>query len=703
MAEANDKKNRNQEELSRAARRKFLRQSLAVTSGVALSGMLPSSLLEASSQAGQTCPGPAFAAVGEIKSRNGKLQAVLKVVSGKRNIPGPSGAATQSMLRYFEGYDPSSPNQKLIDPAAAGPGPTLRCELGDAVNITLLNQVKVQDFGGSLDAGEEGRGNGCDQATKVNANGMIDKNWYPANDKFPDCLHGSSSANIHYHGTHVTPATTGDNVLVNVRPDPKVKESDVQQWFNEVFQHCEMGHQPKKWEDMPKGWREYQEGLVKNYDKTAPYVGPGANPNGHGLPAGMQLWPQNQAAIDQGLWPQWYVGSYPNCFQIPKYDPVNNPDLRMGQAPGTHWYHSHKHGSTAINLFNGLGGAMIIMDNSPNGYDGKLQAFYRGKLEEKVFVIQHITSAMNLLSANEKNQPLALLVNGQIAPTITMQPGQVQLWRLLNASAQGFFLFKFDEAVKFKQTAQDGVQYAWENYNDPANGTQQFMMSPANRIDVLVQAPMSKGCYALSNVWAKSTLAYINVTGDPVNPAMGFPTQQSDYPPMPEFLKDIDPDSINYWRRITYSSTQEPQPTDGTRKLPQFKIDGRQFEDQRVNQVMLLDTAEEWTLVNADAITQTAHPFHIHINPVQIVEVFDPSVPGGPQRLKPPYIWWDTMQIPAPAQVDGKWVNGYLKFRSRFVDFTGQYVQHCHILEHEDRGMMQLLEVVSNRTILKHH
>ncbi len=125
---------------------------------------------------------------------------------------------------------------------------------------------------------------------------------------------------------------------------------------------------------------------------------------------------------------------------------------------------------------------------------------------------------------------------------------------------------------------------------------------------------------------------------------------------------------------------------------------------------MLLDTAEEWTIYNKTM--GIAHPFHIHVNPFQIVEVFNPATMKEPLKLSPPYVWWDTFGIPAgipdpnDPQTDPqkkKVIPGYFKMRSRFVDFTGQYVQHCHILPHEDRGMMQLLEVVSNRTVLKHH
>jgi len=79
------------------------------------------------------------------------------------------------------------------------------------------------------------------------------------------------------------------------------------------------------------------------------------------------------------------------------------------------------------------------------------------------------------------------------------------------------------------------------------------------------------------------------------------------------------------------------------------------------------------------------------------------------------YIWHDTIAIPAgffkpvvPNPVpsnpaDYKFVPGFIRIRHRFLDFPGKFVLHCHILGHEDRGMMQLIEVASNKTIVKHH
>ena len=139
-----------------------------------------------------------------------------------------------------------------------------------------------------------------------------------------------------------------------------------------------------------------------------------------------------------------------------------------------------------------------------------------------------------------------------------------------------------------------------------------------------------------------------------------------------------------------------------------------------------------------------SHPFHIHINPFQIVEVFSPNQtvvrrkarpcrstcstttrkpddaqcyldPNDPTTWKDcknvddpsePRIWWDVFPIPSgtgATDANGQpikdasgnpiMVPGFFRMRSRFVDFAGQYVMHCHILAHEDRGMMMMVQV----------
>src|ERR1044072_654589 len=378
------------EQKTRAARRTFLRQALVATSGVALVKLFPTPLVDAALQQLQCNVGQPLTTIGQITSNGTKLQVVLKVINGNRSVPVSTVRNQTQMLRYYKGYNPSDSKQAWppANSTAPGPGPTLRCSLGDDVQITFLNQVNVSDYPASMFSGDTGSDTGCDEGTT-----NTDPNWYPktTGDSFPNCFHASSAANLHFHGTHVTPSTTGDNVLVNIWPSTKVKESDVHAAFKEIFDHCADGHTPQKWSNLPESWRNAQmgpqppniidwpknkdKGLIGVYDDTQPYKG------GRGLPEKLRLWPVNYEAIKNGEWPEYYIGAYPYCFKIPRFGLGSG--YKMGQAPGTHWYHSHKHGSTSLNMFNGMSGALIIEDKTPTGYDGKLNSFYNDKLVQQ--------------------------------------------------------------------------------------------------------------------------------------------------------------------------------------------------------------------------------------------------------------------------------------------------------------------------------
>jgi FtsP/CotA-like multicopper oxidase with cupredoxin domain len=92
-----------------------------------------------------------------------------------------------------------------------------------------------------------------------------------------------------------------------------------------------------------------------------------------------------------------------------------------------------------------------------------------------------------------------------------------------------------------------------------------------------------------------------------------------------------------------------------------------------------LGSVEEWTIFNMNNVS---HPFHIHINPFQVTKI-------NGQPIEP--FWTDTIALPpggSPAEPTS------VTFRTRFRDFKGSYVMHCHLLIHEDMGMMQMIEVV---------
>ena len=78
------------------------------------------------------------------------------------------------------------------------------------------------------------------------------------------------------------------------------------------------------------------------------------------------------------------------------------------------------------------------------------------------------------------------------------------------------------------------------------------------------------------------------------------------------------------------------------------------------------------------------HPFHIHINPMWVIRIDVPDENGDLHNVLPEPRWMDTVAIPRNG--------GRVVFRSRFEDFVGKWVNHCHVLSHEDMGMMQIVE-----------
>ena len=102
-----------------------------------------------------------------------------------------------------------------------------------------------------------------------------------------------------------------------------------------------------------------------------------------------------------------------------------------------------------------------------------------------------------------------------------------------------------------------------------------------------------------------------------------------------------------------------------------FTINGREFDHNRIDTAPRLGNVEEWIYVND---TQMDHPMHLHTNPFQIM-----GVDGLPEPA-----WRDIALVRA---------GGRTRLRVRFEDFAGKTVQHCHILDHEDQGMMATVEM----------
>lgn len=294
----------------------------------------------------------------------------------------------------------------------------------------------------------------------------------------------------------------------------------------------------------------------------------------------------------------------PYCVWLPDF-----------HAPGTHWYHSHKHGSTASQVANGLAGALIVPE-----VDGI--TFY-----------------------GHKPQPR-------------------DQW-LLAPGNRADMLVKFDPG-------EEGV-YKVLKANLPRSGI------PANTSQVLGYiAVQQSGSY-----------------NDP-NP------QDIDLPPWseaPAYLQPIRSEEIS--SNDTAIDFQNPSPST-------FMINDTKYDPEQ-EIIVPLGCTQEWTLKNSGIPTGPSgrtggrmsmpHPFHIHVNPFQVsdtpglrdpakkaLKLIDQNGPDEPSN----WIWWDTIRIP-PQQEGGP--PGELKIWTRFWDYPGRFVIHCHILVHEDLGMMANVRV----------
>ena len=534
------------------------------------------------------------------------------------------------------------PNAPVLNPL---PGPTIRGSVGDLIELTFMDLIDPLNFP-RADIGK------CDQYSTI-TNGQKTQ-VYPTADKYPDCFNESINTNVHFHGTHTNPNSSGDNVFLQLKPTPRAANAtrapvitdtgvnspyDIKAPFADFFKQCEVNlpsatvpkQWPRLWSDAPDSFRKWADVTV---DKFA-----------------HEWYLPNQKAIANGAWPQYYVGAFPYCYRLPVYTsstwpPASQADMMsahaegsgsdemdesqapvrpliMGQAPGTHWYHAHKHGSTTINVSNGMTGVFVIEGQ----YDKDIKAGYPGGIKQQVMVIQQLGGTSQLELGSPGPDPY-FSVNGQLQPVITMRPGEVQWWRIANTSSRAGTYFLSPTGLKWKQLAQDGVQFNNDNYKASDNNA--FLLSSGNRADLLVQAPASAGTYTVlvnnsvdpsdrGPSATKLTLLTVNVLLGP-NANMHF---LDNAPSFPKFLDDITPSELKGTRTIVFSTSGRP-PTPSM-----HRIDGKLF-DGEVGAAVVLNQVEEWKIVNetyasASGGAKISHPFHIHINPFQISEFFDPS------------------------------------------------------------------------------
>ncbi|MDD2858748.1 MAG: multicopper oxidase family protein [Candidatus Nanopelagicales bacterium] len=312
--------------------------------------------------------------------------------------------------------------------------------------------------------------------------------------------------------------------------------------------------------------------------------------------------------------------------------------IPRNQPVGTFWYHPHVHGSSAPQVNLGMAGSIVIEDPTrpspvPAGATDRTIV-----LSDPVLGTTSAVARTTMMDQMHGRSGTFVLLNGQLDPTIPMTGGRLEFWRLINTSVTRNYQLTVDSA-DLHLVGTDGGPLG------TALPRSTITLTPGERAEIVVR-PRTAGALAVRDFGTRiATLASPGAL-----PAAALRTLA----PVPA-LATVD-------RRRTLTMVETGGMMGGT---PTF--DGRPFDAARIDQRVSLGTVEEWTIANT---THMAHPFHLHVWPYQVVARSDGSALPG---------WRDTVLVPA---------NGWVRIRIAFADIRGKTVYHCHILDHEDAGMM---------------
>ncbi len=348
--------------------------------------------------------------------------------------------------------------------------------------------------------------------------------------------------------------------------------------------------------------------------------------------------------------------------------------------PGLFWYHTHPHGESHRQVLDGMSGAIII-----EGMERYVTEVER--LRERVIVvrgrsIEHDPNAAALKrdveipakgcgGEAEKVEEI-FTVNGMLRPQIEIAPKERQFWRIVNASADRYLDLQLDGQT-FEIVALDGMPLAYRDPKHPTMVSNHLLISPAGRLEAIVTGSPS-GTHSSLRTLCVDT----GPVGDP-NPEMVLAdlvqpaSDQSSADPALRQVHAID-DRPPVYRPINIELLKKTAPdfiVTFTEDKNGFYINGRKFApDASPMTSARVGTYQHWRIVNESA---ELHPFHIHQ-----VHFLAYAQNGAPL---PNPAWLDTVNVPYAGSVDV------------ILDFTdpvikGMSVFHCHLLNHEDKGMM---------------
>jgi bilirubin oxidase len=303
-------------------------------------------------------------------------------------------------------------------------------------------------------------------------------------------------------------------------------------------------------------------------------------------------------------------------------------------------------------------------------------------IEEKLLVVSDLRlaadgsipadTAMDWQNGREGNY---VLVNGQYQPALGINPGQSQRWRILNATNARYLRLALDQHT-FTLIGTDGGLLA-----APLPGLSEILLAPAQRVEVIVSAGLAAGASAVlkSLPYERGTMGMaMTGSGTSTVPLLTVAYSRSAVQPvaMPTSLRPILPlEAPVAYKHLVLSSGMGMGMMGGGGMM-QFLIDGKSFDPARVDLTSRVGQVEQWTVENRSGMD---HPFHLHGTQFQVVS----RSLGGATIPEPTLAWRDVVNVAAFESVVFKVVQSQV----------GKRMYHCHILEHEDQGMMGVLDV----------
>ncbi len=359
-----------------------------------------------------------------------------------------------------------------------------------------------------------------------------------------------------------------------------------------------------------------------------------------------------------------------------------SPEWIITNEAATLWYHPHTMHKTAIHVYRGLAGFFIIDDNNSDslslpkeyGVDDIPLVVQDRKFDAEGQLVYDHKHPMHEVTTGMLGD--TILVNGTYAPYVEV-PAKLVRIRILNGSNARRYNFGFSDNRKFYQIASDGGLLPAPVERD------RVQLAPAERAEILVDLSDAKEAFTL--------LSY-PVEGDPLKVrgfilgvASGGTDERQQFkileirPKTGNFVKQEIPQRLN---TIEYLDEKKAVTTREFR-LDTVAFNGKKMDPSRVDQIVREGDIEIWHLSNQSAGT---HPIHIHGVQFQVLSR------NGQKPQAYETGWKDTISL-MPAED----VRLIMKFVN-YTDSTIPYMYHCHILEHEDMGMMGQFVVVDKDT-----